>query len=78
MKPYGVRVEEWPDVGDIKIMGAKSCVGKLRGKSGLYRGYCRGSWKKHIRRYWKRRARREGRREICRVMMEYLCAMMRI
>jgi len=65
MKPYGVRIEEWPDVADIQNMAAKSACGCLRGKGGDYRGYNRnktGKWR--MRRMWKRIARRLGNREI--------------
>jgi hypothetical protein len=59
MKPYGVKVIEWPDVGDIQSMGAKSSTGKFAGKSGDYHSYSKGNSKKRIRRYWKRKARKE-------------------
>ena len=65
MKPYGVRIEEWPDVADIQNMAAKSACGCLQGKGGDYRGYNRnkaGKWR--MRRMWKRIARRLGNREI--------------
>jgi hypothetical protein len=58
MKPYGVRVIEFPDVADIQEMGAKSSTGRFAGKSGDYHPYSRSKKKKKIRRYWKRRARR--------------------
>ena len=61
MKPYGVIVEEGPDVADIKEMGSKSCTGKFAGKSGDYHPYCRGDAKARTRRRWARRARAEGR-----------------
>lgn len=39
MKPYGVKIIEFPDVADIQQMGAKSSVGKInRG-----RGYSNGN-----------------------------------
>ena len=42
MKPYKtIRLEEFPDVGDITSEGRKSSVGKLPGKSGEYRSYTR-------------------------------------
>jgi hypothetical protein len=59
MKPYGVRIEEFPDVGDIHEIGAKSSVGTFQSKSGEYRGYCRSKAKQTTRRRWKRKARRE-------------------
>jgi hypothetical protein len=58
MKPYGVRVIEWPDVADIQEMGAKGSTGKFAGKSGVFHPYSRGNSKKAIRRYWKKRARK--------------------
>jgi hypothetical protein len=63
LKPYGVEVEECPDVADIKAMGSKSSVGKLPGKSGDYHPYCQGWSKSRIRRYWARRARAQGKAE---------------
>ncbi len=63
MKPYGVKVIEYPDVGDIREMGAKSSCGKIAGKSGDFHPYCRGDNKAKTRRYWKRRARAEGKDE---------------
>lgn len=62
MRPYGVWVVEWPDVVDIKQMGAKSSMGEVPGRAGHFRGYCRGESKSRIRRYWKRVARAEGKR----------------
>lgn len=61
MRPYGVKVEEHPDVADIKEMGSASHVGKLAGKSGDYHSYCKGNSKARTRRYWKRRARAENK-----------------
>ena len=65
MKPQGVKVEEWPDIADIRKMGAKSSVGKFRGKGGDFRGYFKSKIAKAmIRRSWKKRARRQGKQEI--------------
>lgn len=61
MKPYGVAIEEYPDVGDIKNNARKGCVGQFPGKSGDYHPYSHGVGKAAMRRYWKRRARRDGR-----------------
>jgi hypothetical protein len=58
MKPYGVKVIEFPDVADIQSMGAKGSVGKFAGKSGDYHPYSKGNSKKKTRRYWKKRARK--------------------
>ncbi len=59
MKPYGVRIIEFPDVADIQAMGAKSSTGRLPGKSGDFHPYSRSKNKTMVRRYWKRRARHE-------------------
>jgi hypothetical protein len=62
MKPYGVRVIEYPDVRDIQLMGAKSSVGHFPGRSGECHSYIRSvPGKAATRRYWARRARRESR-----------------
>lgn len=61
MRPYGVRVIEYPDVGDIQEMGAKGCAGKFPGKSGDYHPYSRGASKASTRRTWARKARAEGK-----------------
>lgn len=62
MRPYGVPIEQFPDVGDIQEMGAKSSVGKFPGKSGDYHGYIRNPERKaETRRRWKRVARAEGK-----------------
>ena len=58
MKPYGLRIVEFPDVADICDMGAKSSCGRIAGKSGDYRPYSRTKTRRAIRRYWKRRERR--------------------
>jgi hypothetical protein len=69
MKPYGVTIEEWPDVADIQGMGSKSSTGRNSRKSGDYHSYIRGSEKKAaIRRYWKKAARRAGNDEIRQVL----------
>lgn len=65
MKPYGLRVIEFPDVGDIKEMGAKSSCGRFRKKGGDYNGYASGTVKDRTRRRWKRKARRQGLNDIC-------------
>lgn len=61
MRPYGVKVEEYPDVADIKEMGSASHTGKLPGKSGDFHPYCKGKSKRRSRRYWKRVARAENK-----------------
>jgi hypothetical protein len=63
MRPYGVRIEECPDVADIKKMGSKGCVGKFAGKSGDFHPYSQGNSKDRTRRYWARKARSEGKAE---------------
>ena len=64
MKPYGVRVIEFPCVADIQEMGAKSSCGKFAARCGHSpRGYANGKQKARSRRYWKRKARSEGKRE---------------
>ena len=60
MRPYGLRIEEWPDIEDIKLMAAKGSAGRIRKRSGDYYPYSRGPLKARLRRYWKRQARREG------------------
>lgn len=68
MKAYGLpRVPgiEYPDVGDIRLFGLASHVGRLqKWPGGEYRGYCRANHKAKSRRYFKRRARTEGKKEI--------------
>ncbi len=64
MKPYGLRVIEYPDVADIQMMGAKGRCGKFPSKCGKYRGYCWGESKAATRRYWKRKARVFNKEEI--------------
>lgn len=64
MKPYGVKIEEWPDVADIQAMGCKGSVGRLAGRSGDYHPYIRGANKARTRRYWKRLARAESK-QLC-------------
>jgi hypothetical protein len=55
MKPYQTRkLIEGPDVADIQAEGRHSSVGRLPGKSGDYRPYCRGANRKTIRRQLKR------------------------
>jgi len=61
MRPYGVTIPEYANVRDIRMMGAKSSFGDVRGPSGHFRGICRGSEKSRTRRYWKRVARAEGK-----------------
>jgi len=64
MKPYGVKVEEYPDVVDIQAMAAKSSSGKLIERGGDYKNYIRrASVRARIRRYWKRLARAIGRKQ---------------
>ena len=59
MKPYGVKVIECPDVGDIQEMGSKSRIGRYPGRGGDYHGYNRNpEVKARTRRYWARKARR--------------------
>jgi hypothetical protein len=60
MRPYGVKIEERPDVADIKAMGSKGSVGVYAGRSGDYHPIARGNAKARVRRYWKRAARREN------------------
>ena len=60
MKPYGVRVEESPDVADIQSRAHKSSVGRVGGSHGYIRS---ARIKAKIRRYWKRLARRMGKAE---------------
>ena len=56
MKPYGLGVIEYPDVGDLQEMGAPSAAGG--------RNYCRNAAAKaRTRRTWKRLARKAGRDE---------------
>ena len=62
MRSYGVTVPECADVRDIQMMGAKSSFGEVPGRSGHFRGICRGPAKARTRRYWKRVARAEGKR----------------
>ena len=52
MKPYqNKKLEQSPDVGDIREEGRKSSVGKLPSKSGEYKSYFRRAKnKKTIRR----------------------------
>lgn len=55
MKPYQTKkLIEFPDVADIRANGRKSSVGKLGGKSGDNRPYCRSKKRKAIRRALKR------------------------
>jgi len=50
MKPYGVKIIEWPDVADLQEMGAKSSAGG--------RNYNRNvRVKASTRRRWARKAR---------------------
>jgi hypothetical protein len=70
MKPYGVRLIEWPDVGDIQATGRASHVGRLRGKSGDFHAYQRSENRQRTRRYWKRQARRENKREVVNALLE--------
>jgi hypothetical protein len=60
MKPYGVRVIEFPDVGDIQEMGAKSSAGRLKGDE---HGYCRTKTKRRTRLIWKKRARAQAKKD---------------
>jgi len=62
MKPYGVKIEQGPDVADIQAMGSKGCVGKFAGHSGDFHPYASGEAKASTRRYWKRKARAEGKK----------------
>jgi hypothetical protein len=62
MKPYGVKVIENPDVGDIKEMGSKSSAGKIAGRSGDFRPYSNSASRAATRRHWARKARREGQK----------------
>lgn len=61
MKAYGIPRLRWlqcPDVGDITYYAFKSCCGKLKTKSGEYKGYIRSSSKKRAtRRIWKKKQR---------------------
>jgi hypothetical protein len=61
MKPYGVKVIEYPDIADIKEMGSKGRVGMIAGHSGDYHPYSRGASKAATRRRWARKARAEGK-----------------
>ena len=60
MRPYGVRVVEWPDIADIIAEGAKSSIGNVRSKSGEFRAFGTPEKRASTRRYWKRQARRVG------------------
>jgi len=62
MQPYGVRVIEYPDVGDIQEMGSKSSCGKFKEKGGDYKAYTRSAGKNRIRRAWKQKARRASKK----------------
>jgi hypothetical protein len=64
MKPYGVKVIENPDVGDIQEMGSKSSEGRLPNRSGDYHPYSRTKARRATRRYWARKARRANK-EAC-------------
>ena len=65
MKPYGLKVIEAPDVGDIQEGARKSSIGRFREKGGDYKSYPRSSVaKRAIRRLAKRAARRQGNAEI--------------
>jgi len=61
MKPYGVKIEEHPDVADIQEMGSAGHVGQIAGRSGDYHPYSRGASKAATRRRWARKARSEGK-----------------
>lgn len=61
MKPYGVIIEQGPDIAEIKEMGSKSSCGQIAGKSGDYHPICKGLVKDRARRRWARRARAEGK-----------------
>ena len=62
MRPYGVRLIEFPGVGDIQAMGSKGRVGHFPGKSGECRSYIRSpAAKATTRRRWARKARKVGR-----------------
>lgn len=63
MRPYGVKIIEFPDVADIQEMGAKSSVGTFASRSGDYRGYSRSVRKAKTRRYLARKARALGKAE---------------
>jgi len=56
MRPYKhIRLEEWPDMGDIRAEGRKSCCSHLPGKNGECRSHARNSAsKKATRRSLKR------------------------
>jgi hypothetical protein len=65
VKPYGLSIEEYPDVGDIKSQGRKSSVGTIKSKGGEYRGYHRNKTEKaRVRRYYKRKARNNWKQEV--------------
>jgi len=64
MRPYGVSIPDHPDVRDIQLVGAKSCLGDTPGRSGEFRGLCRGPRKARARRYWKHVARAEAKRVV--------------
>ena len=60
MRPYGLNrfiCFEFPDVADIKEMGAAGHVGQIPGRSGDYHPYCRSGAKARTRRRWARKAR---------------------
>jgi hypothetical protein len=62
MKPYGVRIVEFPNVGDISEMGAKSSAGHISGRSGdCHSNFRSVDSKARTRRHWARKARAEGK-----------------
>jgi hypothetical protein len=68
MKAYGIPRDKEklsPDAGTIREYGMKSSAGKLREKSGEFKGYIRGSAsKRRTRRRFKRNERARACREI--------------
>lgn len=64
MRPYGVILEAWPDVADIKAMGRKGSIGKFAGRSGDHHSICRGASKAATRRNWKRQARAAAKTDV--------------
>lgn len=55
MRPYKhKRLEDCPDVADLKNEARKTAEGKLRGKGGDYRAYRNTKARKQIRRSLKR------------------------
>jgi hypothetical protein len=64
MRPYRhQRLEEYPDVADLKNEARKTGAGKLRGKGGDYRAYRDTKGRKQLRRSLKRADKAKDRLE---------------